>query len=65
MTHESASAYGLWTLVFLNSIVFIIFAFSFGKPQSPRDCEPVQVNRCLHPVFLSIDRDGHPISTLV
>lgn len=37
MTHESASAYGLWTLVFLNSLVFIIFAFSFGKPQSPRD----------------------------
>jgi protein-S-isoprenylcysteine O-methyltransferase Ste14 len=37
MTHDSASAYGLWTLVFLNSLVFIIFAFSFGKPQSPRD----------------------------
>src|ERR1039457_7284958 len=37
MTHESASAYGLWTLVFLNSLVFIIFAFSFGKPRSPRD----------------------------
>src|ERR1039457_3436800 len=37
MTHERASAYGLWTLVFLNSLVFIIFAFSFGKPRSPRD----------------------------
>jgi protein-S-isoprenylcysteine O-methyltransferase Ste14 len=37
MTHDSASAYGLWTLVILNSLVFIIFAFSFGKPQSPRD----------------------------
>ena len=30
-------AYGLWTLVIINSLVFIIFAFSFAKPQSPRD----------------------------
>ena len=33
----NASAYGLWTLVLLNSAVFIIFAFSFYKPQSSRD----------------------------
>lgn len=38
MTHENAPAYGLWLLVLLNSLVFIIFAFSFGKPRSPRDC---------------------------
>lgn len=37
MTHDTASAYGLWTLVILNSAVFIIFAFSFGKPRSSRD----------------------------
>jgi len=37
MTHDISSAYGLWTLVVLNSVVFIIFAFSFGKPRSPRD----------------------------
>jgi protein-S-isoprenylcysteine O-methyltransferase Ste14 len=36
MTHD-APAYGLWVLVVMNSLVFIIFAFSFGKPQSPRD----------------------------
>ena len=36
MTHDT-DAYGLWPLVVLNSAVFIIFAFSFGKPQSPRD----------------------------
>lgn len=30
-------AYGLWTLVVLNSLVFIIFAFSFTRPKSPRD----------------------------
>jgi len=29
--------YGLWSLVIINSMVFIIFAFSFAKPQSPRD----------------------------
>jgi protein-S-isoprenylcysteine O-methyltransferase Ste14 len=31
------SAYGLWSLVIINSLVFIIFAFSFAKPESPRD----------------------------
>ena len=36
MTHAS-DASGLWLLVGLNSAGFIIFAFSFGKPQSPRD----------------------------
>ena len=34
---DAASAYGLWSLVIINSLVFIIFAFSFAKPQSPRD----------------------------
>ena len=31
------SSYGLWSLVMINSLVFIIFAFSFAKPQSARD----------------------------
>lgn len=31
------SAYGLWSLVAMNSLVFIIFALSFAKPQSSRD----------------------------
>lgn len=31
------SAYGLWGLVILNSLVFILFAFSFFKPQTARD----------------------------
>jgi protein-S-isoprenylcysteine O-methyltransferase Ste14 len=34
---STAPAYGLWTLVILNSIVFIVFAFSFARPQSPCD----------------------------
>ena len=31
------SAYGLWSLVIINSVVFIFFAFSFFKPQTRRD----------------------------
>jgi methanethiol S-methyltransferase len=34
---ESAPAYGLWTLVVINSAVFIIFAFSFFKPRTGHD----------------------------
>jgi protein-S-isoprenylcysteine O-methyltransferase Ste14 len=30
-------AYGLWTLVVINSAMFIIFAFSFFKPRTKRD----------------------------
>jgi protein-S-isoprenylcysteine O-methyltransferase Ste14 len=35
MTNEPA--YGLWSLVVINSLVFIIFAFSFTKPRTKRD----------------------------
>jgi protein-S-isoprenylcysteine O-methyltransferase Ste14 len=35
--NESTPAYGLWSLVVLNSLVFIIFAFSFVKPKTSRD----------------------------
>jgi protein-S-isoprenylcysteine O-methyltransferase Ste14 len=37
MNHADASGYGLWSLVIINSLVFIIFAFSFAKPQTSRD----------------------------
>src|SRR5512145_2389982 len=33
----NGAAYGLWGLVAINSLVFIIFAFSFAKPQRRRD----------------------------
>jgi protein-S-isoprenylcysteine O-methyltransferase Ste14 len=32
-----APAYGLWSLVIINSLIFIIFAFSFTKPRTKRD----------------------------
>ena len=37
MTPDAAPAYGLWLLVIINSLVFIIFAFSFARPQTRRD----------------------------
>ena len=36
MNHD-APAYGLWALVVFNSAIFLMFAFSFFKPQRARD----------------------------
>jgi methanethiol S-methyltransferase len=36
MGSETVS-YGLWALVLINSVVFILFAYSFFKPQTKRD----------------------------
>jgi len=35
--NHAESAYGLWTLVIINSAVFIMFAFSFFRPSTARD----------------------------
>ena len=38
MNHaQEIPAYGLWTLVIVNSAIFILFAFSFFKPKTTRD----------------------------
>ena len=37
MNHFAGPAYGLWMLVVVNSLVFILFAFSFARPRSARD----------------------------
>lgn len=34
---DTVPAYGLWMLVVINSALFILFAFSFSKPQTKRD----------------------------
>ncbi|HWT79753.1 MAG TPA: isoprenylcysteine carboxylmethyltransferase family protein, partial [Candidatus Methylomirabilis sp.] len=34
---SNAPAYGLWSLVIINSLIFIIFAFSFTHPRTKRD----------------------------
>jgi protein-S-isoprenylcysteine O-methyltransferase Ste14 len=35
--NDSFPAYGLWSLVIINSAIFILFAFSFFKPRTGRD----------------------------
>lgn len=37
MNHTDTPAYGLWPIVILNTLVFIIFAFSFTHPRTKRD----------------------------
>jgi protein-S-isoprenylcysteine O-methyltransferase Ste14 len=37
MSHDAVPAYGLWVLVIINSLVFILFAFSFTHPKTRRD----------------------------
>lgn len=37
MDHNGVQVYGLWSLVVVNSAIFILFAFSFFKPKTPRD----------------------------
>lgn len=37
MSHDTAPGYGLWSLVIINSLVFVIFAFSFSRPRGRRD----------------------------
>ena len=34
---SETTAYGLWSLVLVNSVVFILFAYSFFKPRTGRD----------------------------
>jgi protein-S-isoprenylcysteine O-methyltransferase Ste14 len=35
--NTEAPAYGLWSLVLINSVVFILFAYSIFKTRTPRD----------------------------
>ena len=35
--HDDFSGYGLWSLVIINSAVFIFFAFTFFRPRTKRD----------------------------
>ncbi len=35
--HTDVPAYGLWSLVIINSAIFIMFAFTFFKPKTKRD----------------------------
>ncbi|MBL6748914.1 MAG: isoprenylcysteine carboxylmethyltransferase family protein [Nevskia sp.] len=37
MSHDDVPAYGLWSLVIINSAIFIMFAYSFAPPKTLRD----------------------------
>ncbi|TXH04476.1 MAG: isoprenylcysteine carboxylmethyltransferase family protein [Nevskiaceae bacterium] len=37
MNHNDIPAYGLWSLVVINSAIFIMFAYSFAPPKTSRD----------------------------
>lgn len=37
MNHDELHAYGLWSLVIINSAIFIMFAYSFAPPKTSRD----------------------------
>ncbi|MDE0852989.1 MAG: isoprenylcysteine carboxylmethyltransferase family protein [Nevskia sp.] len=37
MSHNDVPAYGLWSLVIINSAIFIMFAYSFAPPKTSRD----------------------------
>jgi hypothetical protein len=43
--HDEVPAYGLWSLVIINSAIFILFAYSFFKPQTKRDCRSLGSRR--------------------
>lgn len=51
--NHAESAYGLWTLVIINSAVFIMFAFSFFRPSTARDWVHLGPFRLLSLLYLS------------
>ena len=58
---ESTPAYGLWSLVIINSAIFIFFAFSFAKPESKSDWRSLGVFSAFI-VALFTEMYGFPLS---
>ncbi len=60
MNHDTP-AYGLWMLVFFNSAIFLMFAFSFFKPQTARDWRTFSAFGAFI-VALFVEMYGFPLS---
>ena len=59
--NTAPSDYGLWSLVIINSLVFIIFAFSFTKPKTPRDWRSFSAFSAFL-VALFVEMYGYPLT---
>jgi protein-S-isoprenylcysteine O-methyltransferase Ste14 len=59
--HGPENSYGLWALVVLNSLIFIIFAFSFFKPKTKRDWRSFSVFSAFI-VALFVEMYGFPLT---
>jgi len=58
---QEVPAYGLWALVVLNSAIFVMFAFSFFKPQTARDWRTFSAFSAFI-VALFVEMYGFPLS---
>lgn len=61
MNHAEIPAYGLWGLVILNSAIFIMFAFSFFKPQTTKDWRSFSAFSAFI-IALFVEMYGFPLS---
>ena len=59
--HDGTPAYGLWTLVLINSAVFIAFAFSYFRPNTKRDWRTFGVFSAFI-VALFVEMYGFPLT---
>jgi protein-S-isoprenylcysteine O-methyltransferase Ste14 len=61
MNHSDTPAYGLWSLVIINSVIFVFFAFSFFKPRTKTDWRTFSALSAFI-VALFIEMYGFPLS---
>ena len=59
--NNEAPAYGLWFLVIFNSAIFLMFAYSFFKPQTARDWRTYSAFAAFI-VALFVEMYGFPLS---